>query len=78
MGSIYYHGTTEDNAQIILKKGFKKGTYFTWDLHSALVMGGMWVFAIYFEDKGPKKVIGNISHQSQLRKIEFCIYENLM
>ncbi len=51
MGSVYYHGTSKENANIILKEGFKEATYFTWDLHSALVMGGIHIFAIYFPDK---------------------------
>jgi hypothetical protein len=53
--SIYYHGTTKEKADLILKSGFKEGTYFTWDLHSALVMGGMYVFGIWFKDKSPEK-----------------------
>jgi hypothetical protein len=52
MGSVYYHGTNEQKANKILSDGFQSGTYFTWDLHSALVMGGMWVFGIYIKDKG--------------------------
>ncbi len=52
--SVYYHGTTKENAETIQKQGFKKGTYFTWDLHSALVMGGMYVFGL-FDDKSPEK-----------------------
>jgi hypothetical protein len=84
MGSIYYHGTTEENAQLILKKGFRKGTYFTWDLHSALVMGGMWVFAVYFEDKDPSKyweyIIPKPIKKDKilfLRKFDVeCIYDN--
>jgi len=51
MGTVYYHGTDESGADAILKEGFKEGTYFTWDLHSALVMGGMHIFAVYFPDK---------------------------
>ncbi len=51
MGSIYYHGTNKEKAEKILSNGFQSGTYFTWDLHSALVMGGMWIFGIYFKDK---------------------------
>lgn len=55
MGSIYYHGTSEENAKLILKEGFKPYTYFTWNLHASLTMGGMWIFAIYFEDKSTEK-----------------------
>ena len=85
MGSIYYHGTTEANPRTILKKGFKKGTYFTWDLHSALVMGGMWVFAVYFKDKDPTKsyweyITPKLIKKNKilyLRKFDVeCIYDN--
>ena len=51
MGCVYYHGTSKVNADYIKKYGFKMGTYFTWDLHSALVMGGRYVFGIYFENR---------------------------
>lgn len=54
MGSIYYHGTNSKNAKKILKEGFKVGTYFTWDLHSALVMGGNHIFGVYFHNKDIK------------------------
>lgn len=47
---IYYHGTNKENANRILKNGFKIGTYFTWDLHSALVFGGQYIFGVYFPD----------------------------
>lgn len=48
---IWYHGTTKQNAQSILKNGFKKHTYFTWDLAAALTMGGDYVFAVFFPGK---------------------------
>lgn len=51
MGTVYYHGTNKENADIILKEGFKEGTYFSWDLHSALAFGGMHILAVYFPDK---------------------------
>ena len=51
MGSIWYHGTSEENANLILKHGFRPLTHFTWDLHTSLVQGGMWVFGVYFPDK---------------------------
>jgi len=85
MGSIYYHGTNEENAKKILKTGFRARTYFTWDLHSALVMGGMWVFGIYFKDKSPDKsywqhVCSKPISSSKilfLRKFNIeCIYDN--
>lgn len=84
MGSTYYHGTNARNAKLILKNGFKKGTHFTWDLHSALVMGGMWVFGVYFEDKDPSSYWEYISREPiqkekilYLRKFNVkCIYDN--
>ena len=53
--SIYYHGTDAHTATKILKDGFKAGTYFTWDLHSALGMGGLWVFGVFFDGMSPEK-----------------------
>jgi hypothetical protein len=50
-GCIYYHGTDEKASGTIMEEGFKKGTYFTWDLHAALVMGGQYVFGVFFKDK---------------------------
>ena len=84
MGSIYYHGTDEKTSKIILANGFKIGTYFTWDLHSALVMGGMWVFGVYFEDKNPSDYWEWITdflimpdRILYLRKFEIkCVFDN--
>ena len=45
-----YHGTSEYNALLIQSEGFKKGTYFTPHLDSALVMGGEYVFAVWLEN----------------------------
>ena len=85
-GSIYYHGTDEASAKEILRAGFKAGTYFTWDLHSALVMGGMWVFGVYFENKNPSNYWEYISDTPinkerilYIRKfIIDCVYDNVV
>jgi len=82
--SVYYHGTTKENAESILETGFKEGTYFTWDLHSALMMGGMYVFGIYFEDKDHTKYWEWITPDPinkdkilYLRKFDVdCLYDN--
>ena len=84
MGSVYYHGTNKENAELILKQGFREWTHFTWDLHSALVMGGMYIFGIYFPDlditqnwqwRNPERIP---PHQIlYLRKFSIdCIYDN--
>jgi len=52
--SFWYHGTNKKTADIILKKGFKFGTYFANHLETALVQGGPYVFWIWF-DKDPTK-----------------------
>lgn len=44
-----FHGTDRDNALSIIQTGFKKGTYFTPYLDSALVLGGEYVFAVWLE-----------------------------
>lgn len=84
MGCVYYHGTDKKAAQEILKNGFKKETYFTWNLHSALSFGGMWVFGIYFDDKEkedywefitPKRI--SKSRILYFRKFTVrCLYDN--
>ena len=82
--SIYYHGTTKEKADTILKEGFNKGTYFTWDLHSALVMGGIYVFGISFDDKDHTDYWEWITPDPidkekilYLRKFEVtCLYDN--
>ena len=44
---ILYHGTNSKRIfKIIMKEGFKAGTYFTPYLNSAITYGGKWVFAI--------------------------------
>lgn len=47
MSVLWYHGTDSYlKYRSILKNGFKKGTYFTPGLDSAISMGGRYVFAI--------------------------------
>ena len=48
--NIYFHGTNKHNAEIILEKGFKKGTYFAKHLESSLIMGGKYIFWVYFKE----------------------------
>lgn len=81
---VYYHGTSKENADLIIKEGFKEGTYFTWDLHSALVMGGMYIFGIFFEDKDISNYWewrnSKVIHPDKilyLRKFDVeCLYDN--
>ncbi len=47
---ICYHGTNKENAQSILKEGFRPGTYFTWHLEDAIEKGGNYVFEVAFDD----------------------------
>lgn len=47
--SILYHGTTKENADIIIKEGFKKGTFFARHLESSLHYGGDYIFEVLFE-----------------------------
>ena len=84
MGSIYYHGTNKKNVDAILKEGFKEGTYFTWDLHSALAFGGMHIFAIYFPDKEIKDywelIIDKVIQAEEILYYRIftveCVYDN--
>jgi len=59
----WYHGTTPGNAATILKDGFKKGSYFSKELVSSLVMGGEHIFWAWF-DKDPTKCWEYISEES--------------
>jgi len=52
---IVYHGTTKENADKILKEGFKPWTYFAKNLAEALYYGGGYVFAVAIEhNKSPE------------------------
>ncbi len=42
----FYHGTTKANAKIIEKEGFKRGTFFSTHLESAVGFGGRYVFEV--------------------------------
>jgi len=46
--TVWYHGTSKENAESILREGFRVGTYFGKDLADALFMGGAYVFAVSF------------------------------
>ena len=43
---IWYHGTNKENSELILKNGFKKGTYFANHLEDAIGFGGKYVFEV--------------------------------
>lgn len=47
--TTWYHGTTKKNYRKIKKEGLKAGTYFTPSLHSAIAMGGPYVFGIVLD-----------------------------
>jgi len=48
---IVYHGTNKENAEMILKEGFKPGTYFAKNLAEALMYGGGHVFEVLMKHK---------------------------
>jgi len=53
MKRLFYHGTTKENAEKILKSGyFKEYTYFANHLEDALEFGGDYVFFVWFEGDG--------------------------
>jgi hypothetical protein len=52
--SIWFHGTTKKCADKILKEGFNAGTNFARHLEDSLVMGGRYIFWVFFE-KDPTK-----------------------
>jgi len=47
--AIWFHGTTKENADIILENGFKAGTFFGKHLEDSIHMGGDCVFEVFFE-----------------------------
>jgi RNA:NAD 2'-phosphotransferase (TPT1/KptA family) len=48
--SIWYHGTTKENAESIMKEGFRKGTQFAQHLSTSIGFGGNYVFAVLFDE----------------------------
>jgi len=48
--TIWYHGTTKENAEEIAQTGFREGTFFTSDLSSAIFYGGEFVFHVWFDE----------------------------
>jgi len=47
---ICYHGTNEENAQSILKEGFRPESWFARHLEDAIEKGGIHVFQVAFDD----------------------------
>ncbi len=46
MQKVWYHGTTLDKAVLIMKKGFKRETWFARHMEDALEFGGPCIFAV--------------------------------
>jgi len=46
---VWWHGTCEKHARIILQSGFKKGTYFAAHLEDAISFGGDHVFTVWLD-----------------------------
>ena len=47
---LAYHGTVEKNVTSIQHYGFRKGTYFAFQVEDALAFGGPCVFTVGFSD----------------------------
>ncbi len=45
---VAYHGTVEENVTSIQHYGFRKGTYFAFQVEDALEFGGPYVFTVGF------------------------------
>ena len=45
---LAYHGTIENNVTPIQRSGFRKGTYFAFQIKDALEFGGPYVFTVGF------------------------------
>ncbi len=48
----WYHGTSKENADLILETGFHEGTYFAAHLEDAIGYGGPYVFAVALQHHG--------------------------
>lgn len=77
---IWYHGTNINVYKKILKEGFKKRTFFTNWMDTAIDQGGPYVFAVLFKDKpttyweyvSPRKI-----PESRILWLRFFPYEQL-
>lgn len=47
---VWFHGTTKENADIILREGFRPGTFFGKHMEDALHFGGGYIFEVYFAE----------------------------
>lgn len=45
----YWHGTSKERAEKILKEGFKPWTYFAKSIEQSLFMGGEYIFGVAFQ-----------------------------
>ena len=50
--TYWYHGTSKENADLILKTGFREQTYFAEHLEDAIGFGGPYVFAVAIQHHG--------------------------
>ena len=60
---ICYHGTSKQNAESIMKTGFKKWTYFAKHLEDSIGYGGEYVFEVQFEKDKLKDNWQFINHE---------------
>jgi len=60
---ICYHGTSKENAESILKTGFKQWTYFAKHLEDSLGYGGEYVFEVQFEKESLRDNWQFINHE---------------
>lgn len=59
---IWFHGTDLESSELILKNGFKIGTFFARDLADALEFGGPYVFMVSLPiDNGQWQQIENVA-----------------
>ena len=53
---ICFHGTTKENSEVIMRDGFKKGTFFATHLDDAIEFGGDHIFEVMFvRERVPQK-----------------------
>jgi len=60
--ALWFHGTNKKASEIIIKDGFKNGTFFAKNLSDSLTMGGEYVFWVWF-DKDPTEYWEYVSNK---------------
>ncbi len=73
---VCYHGTNQENAQSIIKTGFRLGTWFAANLQDALAYGGPHVFQVVFHFEEPPNWQFMVDEEvSTDRIVQYSVFE---